>query len=749
MKQCIKYEFFGIVQGVGFRPFIYQLAEEFNLKGFVYNCSYGVISEVEGETVNLEYFEKSLHEKLPPLAKIESFQKIQTNLKNYKTFKIRKSQVAQNKIASVSPDMALCEKCKTEFNDKNNRRFKYPLINCTNCGPRYSIIYTVPYDRPNTSMKNFEMCEECKREYENPQDRRYHAQPISCKNCGPTISFTSLKSNFTTTINPLKKLSKDIKDGKIVALKGMGGFHIICDATNEESIKKLRVKKRRPHKPFAIMVSDIEMAKKYCLLSKHEECAISSIFKPIVLLNKKDDCTLNENIAPMLKKLGLFLPYTALHEEIFSYIKVPLIASSANLSGEPIITNKEELVYKLGDVIDSFVDFDREIVNFSDDSVLHLVGDKKVFLRNSRGLAPFSLQTNFSSKEKILALGANQKSTIAIFHDGQITISPYIGDLNSVDSYNAFKKTIKTFEQFYDFKASYIVCDLHPNYGSTLFAKEQNLPTIQLQHHYAHTLCVMFENNLKDNVLGVLFDGTGYGSDKTIWGGEFLICNVKDYKRVCTFKPFKLLSGDKSIKNISKIAYSIFYEHKDNSKVKKLFKHFTKDEHVLLSYSYEKNINAIFCSSVGRLFDAVAFVALNLHEVTYEGQSGMYLESLYDDTIKEFYKIVINEKNEIEYEHWFLQMLDESPQQIATKFINSLALVILSVAKKYNLQVVLSGGVFQNSVLLKSVISLFEKENINYFLPKNMSPNDSSIALGQLIFALNKLNMTNIINIKN
>ncbi|MDR2081335.1 MAG: carbamoyltransferase HypF [Campylobacteraceae bacterium] len=732
------YEIEGIVQGVGFRPFVFTLANKYLLKGFVYNRSVGVYAEVEGEEELICKFEFELQNNPPPLARIDKITQKSAPLKNYTDFKILKSELSPSKNTLISPDVSLCSDCSKEMADKNDRRFGYPLINCTNCGPRYSIVKTVPYDRINTSMSVFEMCEECRAEYNDPQNRRYHAQPISCPKCGPKITFADIKSGLKTDKEPLVKLAEAVKSGKITALKGLGGFHIICDASNENTIRVLREKKRRPSKPFAVLMSSLEMVKEYCDITQREQEALLSREKPVVLVKKRASTVLSGIIAPHTNRLGVFLPYTGLLVRISELVNMPLIATSANISGEPIITDAKEIENKLGAILDAYVDYEREIINFCDDSVVQFTHTNlPIFLRLSRGIAPLSFLPRQNIPKKILALGAHQKSSIAVYDGKNVILSPYIGDLDNVSSIEAYEKTIENFKRFYDFEAEILVCDKHPQYASTIYAKRQSLPVIKVQHHYAHILSVMFEHNISDEVLGIAWDGTGYGDDGSIWGGEFFLCDLKRYKRVCSFKPFKLLGGEGSIKNIDRIAFSILYPAKNNALAAAFLDSFP--QRYLLERSYEKDINAPLCNSAGRLFDAAAAIILKQKRVTYDGESGLYLEALYDKSVHERYSIVINEKREIEYVYWFLGMLKDEPEIAASKFINTLAALIVHAAKKQRKKVVLSGGVFQNRTLVEKTAELLEKERIEFFLAKSISPNDSSIALGQIAYALNNL----------
>ncbi|MDR2790042.1 MAG: carbamoyltransferase HypF [Campylobacteraceae bacterium] len=736
MKTRKIYEIEGIVQGVGFRPFVFTLACKYFLKGIVYNRSAGVYAEVEGEEELISKFEFELQNYPPPLSRIDKITQKSASFKNYADFQILKSEVTPFKNTLISPDISLCGDCLKEMRDKNNRRFGYPLINCTNCGPRYSITKTVPYDRINTSMSVFEMCGECRAEYNDPQERRYHAQPISCPKCGPKITFTDMKSGFKTDNMPLEKLAEEIKSGKITALKGLGGFHIICDASNENTLKLLREKKCRPSKPFAVLMSSLEMVKKYCDITPREQEALLSREKPITLVKKR--AHVGGIIAPHTNRLGVFLPYTGLLVRISELLDMPLIATSANIGGEPIITNAKDLESKLEGIINSYVDYEREIVNFCDDSVVQFTHtDIPIFLRISRGIAPISFLPRQNSPKKILALGAHQKSSIALYDGKNVILSPYIGDLDSVSSFEAYEKTIENFKRFYDFEADILVCDKHPQYASTMYAKRQNLPIVEVQHHYAHILSVMFEHDINEEVLGVSWDGTGYGDDGNIWGGEFFLCGLKHYKRLYSFKPFKLLGGEGSIKNIDRIAFSILYPMRDNALAAAFLDSFAQKE--LLKQSYEKDINAPLCNSAGRLFDAAAAIILKQKTVTYDGESGLRLEALYDKSVHERYSIVINEKHEIEYIYWFLGMLKDEPKIAASKFINTLAALIAHIVKKHNKKAVLSGGVFQNRTLVEKTAELLEKEQIEFFLAKSVSPNDSSIALGQIAYALNNL----------
>lgn len=747
-RVCLKIE--GLVQGVGFRPFVYSHATKFHLFGFISNTPKGVHIELEGAENSIEEFIKSLHQKLPPLARIDSIEKSQIECKNDKEFIIKKSEFSETKTSAVLPDMAICDDCLKEMKDPKNRRFNYPFINCTNCGPRYSIIQDIPYDRPFTSMAKFTMCDECKKEYENPLNRRYHAQPISCKNCGPKLF---LDGKVCENAEAIQKIAELINDGKIVAIKGIGGFHLVCDALNEKPIKALREFKARPTKPFAIMCKDLQQAFSHVKINSDEENALLSIEKPIVLLDKKDNSHVNKLVAPHTSRLGIFLPNTPLHVMLFDYLKNPIIATSANIKSEPIITKKEDLDEKFGDLLSGILDYDRDILHPCDDSLMQMIGDKKLYLRVSRGIAPLTISHKSSVKKNILAVGVEQKNAIAFYINGRIILSAYLGGMGTLKTYELFEKTIESWKRFYDIEFDEIIHDNHPQYTTTKYATTQNIKTTSVNHYHAHILATMIDRKIPLNtkVLGVAWDGTGYGDDGTIWGGEFLVVKGKSYKRVAHFKPFKLLGGDKSVKNIDRIAYSMMLDiGEDLSELESL---------KFLSQMHKKNINAPLCSSVGRLFDAVCYFTTGLKEVSYDGESGLLLESLYDEEIFDAYTLEIK-NGVITYDKMLKQIIkdrknlsgggtsvpleDQNIMQtqvglkshprslIATKFINALADIIVKIATAHNLPVVLSGGVFQNKTLLTKL----QKKLPNAHFPQTLTPNDGSICVGQIAYGL-------------
>ncbi len=757
-----KIELSGIVQGVGFRPFVYQLAHRYDLKGFVQNSSVGVFLEIEGDLQTIELFTEALQNELPPLARIDTIKSSETPYTGYLDFEILQSQNRDDKRVPVSPDMALCENCLQEMHDPANRRYRYSFINCTDCGPRYSIIKTVPYDRPNTSMHFFAMCEACRHEYTDPTNRRYHAQPISCPDCGPRLQVLDSDHKTLDVDNRALQLAADaIKEGKIVAVKGLGGFHLMCDATNSEAVTRLRKRKRRPAKPFAVMFPSLDSVKQSTNMTPKEEELIISKERPIVLLkqfstqhstltkgNLRGD-SISKHVAPNIDRLGVFLPYTPLHHLLLEQVKTPLVATSANLSDEPIIRSATALIEKLGGVADLILDHDREIVNANDDSVVQMADDQKITLRLARGFAPKSIKLPFKSKKKILAVGANQKNSIALVFDDTLILSPYIGDLNSIEAFEYFERTVETFKRFYDFEPEVIVSDKHPNYETTKWAEQFNInqrksprgqhPTsniIRVQHHYAHLLAGMAEHQLNEKVLGFAFDGTGYGDEGDIWGGEVMIADNYLYERMFTLESFALLGGEKAVKEPRRSALALLFEYYSLNEVNALdlplLKQFSDNEITLLHRSWKQGVNTPRTSSMGRLFDAIASLAGIIHVASFEGESGLMMEQFFDASVTDIFSFDL-----IDGVIKLQPMLDtiivmEDKKMIVSMFFNTVVEMIFQIAEKYpDLPLLFSGGVFQNRVLVGQITLRCIAENRTFYFQNETPINDGGIALGQ------------------
>jgi hydrogenase maturation protein HypF len=722
----------GTVQGVGFRPFVYNLAKKEDLLGEVKNDATGVVIELNVTSDELESFIEALRKNLPPLAKIDHIAAQEIETKIFKDFSIAKSAQTSFKTALIPPDISICKACEKELFDPTNRRYLYPFITCTDCGVRYSIIKTLPYDRKNTSMEKFKMCSACEAEYHDPSNRRYHAQPIGCFECGPELRVKGegRRSKKEGVVDLIEEAVRALEDGKILAVKGVGGYHLVCDATSDEAVVRLRERKHRPGKPFAVMVEDVEIARKLAVVDMKEEALLTSKERPIVLLKAKKNSLLSSFVAPNISKIGLFLPYTPLHLLLLKKFGKPIVATSANVTDEPICTDQESLE-RLKDVWDMVIDHDREIVNGCDDSVVMVVAGKKVTLRRARGYAPSSVKLPFKLDQKVLALGANQKSTVAIAFDKEAILSPHIGDLDGIASVDYFHKNITSLRRIYDFIPDIVIHDKHPNYESTKYAKANFKNLKAIQHHYAHILGVMAERGIKKKVLGVAFDGTGYGDDGNLWGGEFMVCDYAGYERVAHLRYFKLLGGAKAIKEPRRVALSFLFELYDQKALEMdhpTLNSFSKMEQKTLFLSWQKGLNTPLSSSCGRLFDGVASLLDVCHKMSFEGESGMLLEEYYDVNIKEVYPFTLKEK-EINFLPMIEALLHEKSKTIAvSKFFNTLVEIIVIISKKYDLPVVLSGGVFQNKILLELVLKRLPDAIISHEVP----PNDGGIALGQV-----------------
>ena len=735
MRSSFRYEIKGLVQGVGFRPFVYTLAHNFKLVGEIYNDDEGVKLNFSGEEASFLAFEKELYEKLPALARIDELKKIKID-KIYEKLEIIASKSA-TKQAPILPDYALCDDCLREFYDPTNPRYKYPFINCTNCGPRFSIIKALPYDRVNTTMSEFKMCEFCGGEYKDPLNRRYHAEPISCPNCGPKLY---LKDKFGKVLasknEAAKEAAKLINEGKILAIKGLGGFHLVCDATNEAAVCELRARKHRPSKPFALMSKNLQNARKIAQISEAEAKLLSSNLKPIVLLEAKNGSNIVKSVAPNLNKLGVMLAFSGIHLLLFDHLEHDIIATSANISGEVVIKDESELREKLGEVIDFYLDHDREIYSPSDDSIAFCVGDEVIFTRTSRGLNPNFIHTNFKQKGTFLALGAELKSSFCIYKDGLLMVSPYIGDLKNVATFDRFKDIFTLFETTYDLKIDKVIADLHPNFLNTKWAKDQGFELVHLQHHYAHLLSVIFENDLPDKeYLGFCFDGTGYAEDGKIWGGEVFRLDKNSYKRVYRFDEFSLFGGENSIKNIYLIAYSIILKYELEDEGRKFLVNF--DEKVLRNFKMmeQKGLNLVKTSSVGRIFDAFGAIICGIFHSSFEGESGMRLEALYDKNLDACYKFSLND-GVIGFKEAFKSALKDEPRVAATAFINGMADIIFEISKNEKKEILLSGGVFQNKTLLELIYKKFTEANLKFYINKKFCSNDSNVNLGQIYYYL-------------
>ena len=763
----------GAVQGVGFRPFIYRLANELNLKGYVLNNSNGVFIEAEGEEPILKIFLSRIETDKPGISVITSLEHSFLDPIGYKKFDIRKSKQAEDVSAIISPDLSVCNDCLEEMFDPGDRRYLYPFINCTNCGPRFSIIKKLPYDRQNTSMKNFKMCHNCKEEYENPLNRRFHAQPNACPDCGPQLFLWDEKGNvISEKQSALKQTVSLIQHGKIIALKGLGGFQLIVDATNDEAVKELRKRKHREEKPFAVMFSSINQIKDVCQVLNSEERVLCSTESPIVLLKRKSETInpkfeISQNVAPDNPYLGAMLPYTPLHHLLMEELKVPIIATSANLSEEPICIDEIKAFERLNGIADYYLIHNRPIVRHVDDSIVRIIMDREMVMRRARGYAPLpvTIDRKYDSLKEntVLAVGAHLKNTIALKKGNNVFISQHIGDLSNEESNNTFKKIIDDFNILYDADPNKILSDLHPEYISTKHAIHLSKEIEQVQHHYAHVAACRFENQVEGEALGVSWDGTGYGLDGTIWGGEFFLTDDNSYKQYARLRNFTLPGGEKAIKEPRRSLAGILFEINGISFITEfndlIGNKFTSAEIGIFLNMLTKKINSPITSSAGRLFDAVSSLLCVCDRTNYEGQAAMMLEFKADSNEAGSYSFSVKELNKFQAEdnEPLVQIVDWQPiiisiindlrkdivpSIISARFHNTLAEVILVMLKKSGMsKVVLSGGCFQNAFLTERTISLLQKNNYQVYWHQRVPPNDGGIALGQIAAHLMKHNL--------
>ncbi|MFN3598665.1 MAG: carbamoyltransferase HypF [Aquificaceae bacterium] len=731
----------GAVQGVGFRPFVYRLAQTLGLKGWVINSSSGVEIEVEGKKGLLEEFLLRLHQEKPPLAYIYSQEIEYLEEVGYSDFEIRNTKEEGKKEVLILPDIALCPWCLKELFDPQDRRYMYPFINCTHCGPRFTIIERLPYDRPNTTMKTFEMCLECRKEYEDPKDRRFHAQPIACPKCGPSLSLLDKKGEVLVVgEESLRKVLEALREGRIIAVKGIGGFHLMCNATDESTVRSLRERKRRKEKPFAVMFRDIEQICFYGEPTELEKALLLSPEGPIVLI--RDKGLLAPSVAPSLKRIGAFLPYSPLHHIILNSLDFPVVATSANISEEPIVKDNHEAVEKLNTLADFILIHNRDIRRRCDDSVVKVIGGIPTPIRRSRGYVPMPVKLPFKLKRRVLAVGGMLKNTFAIGFEDMVILSQHVGDVENLETLKNFEEMVFDLMELYDFEPEAVVCDLHPRYETTRwardFSKRQNLLLIQVQHHYAHILSCMAERGIEGKVLGIAWDGTGYGEDGSLWGGEFLICDYKGYERLFHFRPFKLIGGEQAVKEPRRVALSLLFElygekalEMDLEPVRSMEEKELKN----LYLAWLKGINSPLSSSVGRLFDAVASLMGIAQVISYEGQAAMMLEDLYDPLVKDHYDYAL-EGNLIDWVSIFEKLIkDKQKEKAPSRFINTLAHICLRVAKEVGMErVCLSGGVMQNDPLVSKIKELLEGGGFKVYTHQRVPPNDGGLSLGQVVY---------------
>ncbi len=759
MVKAVRIELEGIVQGVGFRPFVHRLARELGVCGFVLNNSTGVEIHGQASPEKLREFFLRLKNEPPPLARITKSKSSAARIEKLNGFVIKESQNTSRRPCLVSPDIAVCPECLKELFDKTDRRNFYPFINCTNCGPRFSIIHNIPYDRPLTTMKKFKMCLDCSKEFLEINDRRYHAQPNACPECGPSVTLIKGSKIRGRGVKAIRETIKLLKNGGIAAVKGIGGFHIACDADNFSAVKKLRRLKNRPSKPFALMAADIETAKSLCRISSLEREILESPERPIVLLEKKNDSRFNSLIAPDNNYLGIMLCYAPLHYLLFSRELSEgkplkrLVITSANISDEPIEIENSRALNNLKNICDCFLVHDRDIHNRSDDSIVQVMDEQPVVLRRSRGYSPFPFFPDLNFKP-ILACGAELKNTFCLAGNKFAFLSQYIGDLKTSLSFDFYKEAILRQARIFRIKPRIIACDLHPDYLSTkycqeLSAKNRSLKTVKVQHHQAHLASVIAEHRIKGKIIGVCFDGIGYGDDRKIWGGEFFTGDLRFFRRRGHLEYVNLPGGDKATAEPYRMAISYLYNAYGDKIYDLDLEFLRRHEEKLESIVNIIGLNPILTSSAGRLFDAVSALLGICDIITYEAQAAIRLQQCaekssapgsYDFLIDEAQGMLV-----IKSQKLILGIVKDLErkvprQDISRKFHNSVGIMARETCDRLRREtrintVCLSGGVFQNKLLLETTLGLLRKDKFRVYYNQLLPANDGAVSLGQAAIA--------------
>jgi hydrogenase maturation protein HypF len=786
----------GIVQGVGFRPFVYGLATRLSLAGWVRNTSAGVDIEVDGTQSSLSDFISALKLEAPPLSRIDSLEAVSIPANGYQTFDIIQSEPIEGAFQPISPDVCTCDDCLREMLDPLDRRYLYPFINCTNCGPRFTIIVDIPYDRPKTTMASFDLCPRCRAEYTNPLDRRFHAQPVACPDCGPHIWLETTGQepveasgpfNAAYTQDVMIRVQRLLADGKILAIKGLGGFHLACDATNPQAVAALRQRKLRVDKPFALMMPNLEIIEQHCQVSKVEKELLSSRQRPIVILQRRthpgtipgNTREIAAEAAPCQDNLGVMLPYTPLHTLLFNKYNRPLsvepsvalVMTSGNLSEEPIAIDNQESRQRLASLADGFLMHNRPIRTRCDDSVVRVVNSEILPIRRSRGYAPFPVHLPWELPP-LLAAGAELKNTFCVTRDRYAFLSQHIGDMENYETLLSFEDAVEHFERLFRIIPQALAYDLHPNYLATRYvlerASRQGLPAVGVQHHHAHIAACMVENGLSGEqpAIGVSFDGTGFGEDGAIWGGEFLLANYggrsmgdipqSGFIRLAHLAYVPLPGGDAAVRKPARTALAYLWQSglgwEDRLPCVKAF---STEERAALRSQLEHNLNAPLTSSMGRLFDAVAALVDVRQKVNYEGQAAIELEALVDPSEIGAYAFELRRESGREG----MLLIDARPviqavveailssqpaSRIAARFHNGVSAMVLEVCRAIRKQsgsnlVALSGGVWQNVTLLIKTVRLLESDEFVVYTHHQSPPNDGGLALGQAIVAAHRL----------
>jgi hydrogenase maturation protein HypF len=759
--KAVKIHIKGLVQGIGFRPFIYRLAREHKVSGWVENRNDGVFIHAEGEDTLVDQFTISIPVNAPDASNIQSFEVSDTKTDGHRDFIIKKSENLSNTITEVSPDIAVCDRCLKDIKEQAHRT-AYPFINCTNCGPRFTIIRNLPYDRPETTMEVFEMCSTCRGEYTDVLDRRFHAQPVACKNCGPQYKLTVDDRHWSDTGEILQTTAKLLEEGDIIALKGLGGFHLACDALNEETVARLRKGKNRDGKPFAVMFRDIETVKKYHHLAPDEEEELISWRRPIMILkNKKGAKKLAKSVSNHFGTTGVMLPYMPFHHLLFETTKLDvLVMTSGNIADEPVIIGNDEAAENLSVVADGLLTYNRDIYNRADDSVAFNINEKTRLIRRSRGYVPNPVNLELDT-EGIFAAGAELVNCFAVGKGKQAILSQHIGDLKNLETLDFYSESFERFSRLFRFKPSLLVHDLHPDYLSTRFSRQLGgkrggkIATIAVQHHHAHIASCMAEHKLDEEVIGVAFDGVGLGTDKTVWGAEFLVCDLADFQRVNHFSQVPMPGGDAATKNPWRMAISFLYQSYGRN-LKDLPLQFLEnippDQVTVVIKAIEKHINTPLTTSAGRLFDAVAAMTGLCTESSFHAEAPMRLEDHIDPSVTDHYPVTTEPL--VDTISLFGLVADDllagtPTSTIAARFHNSIAnsifAVVEQIAEKTGIKkVVLSGGTFQNRYLLELAERELRRREYLVYSQQQVPSNDGGIALGQLAIAAKRRELKRI-----
>ncbi len=779
----------GVVQGVGFRPFVYGLATRHGLAGWVCNTSAGVDIEVEGQPAAVDAFVAGLTAEAPPLARIDSVQVVETPLNGYETFEIRHSVAQEGRFQPISPDVCTCPDCLRELFDPNDRRYRYPFINCTNCGPRFTIIQDIPYDRPNTTMRVFPMCPACQAEYDDPLNRRFHAQPNACPECGPHVWLMEGGRPTAEREGAIQRARELLAQGAVVAVKGLGGFHLACDATNDEAVLRLRRRKGRVDKPFAIMSFDLATVERYCFVNDEERRLLESRERPIVLLRERPDSPISQWVAPRNRYLGVMLPYTPLHYLLLAddepltadasaegrrpptadvrsplsggQYPIALVMTSGNYSEEPIATDNDEALERLAGLADAFLLHNRDIHARCDDSVVRVFQGAELPIRRSRGYAPFPVRLPFRARQ-ILAVGVELKNTFCLTREEYAFLSQHIGDMENLETLRSFEEMIEHFKGLFRVEPEIVAHDMHPDYLATQYAKKLEIghrrwELVAVQHHHAHVAACMAEHGLDGArpVIGVAFDGTGYGADGAIWGGEFLVADYAGFDRVAHLAYVPLPGGDAATRRPYRTALAHIWHAFGTLEVDAPPRRVPSEVELrVLQRQLERETNAPPTSSMGRLFDAVAAIADVRQEINYEAQAAIELEMLAADGVQDAYEWEIRPET-VQPGSPTAWIVDPAPvirrvvadgqagvpaAVISARFHNAVAAMIREVcalirdATGLN-EVALSGGVFQNVTLLAKAVELLEGAGFTLYTHRVVPPNDGGIALGQAVVA--------------